>query len=93
MLHVLTCYTGHVKDHQNVTLRLPKPLLQRFRVYAAQRNKSMSALLTEAIHKMVPLDEEAREKAKRRLLASLANPPNLGTGGRITWTRDELHER
>jgi hypothetical protein len=82
-----------MKDHQNVTLSLPKPLLQRFKVYAARSNKSMSALLTEAIQKMVPFSDEEREKAKRRLLASLANPPDLGTGGKITWTRDELHER
>jgi len=83
----------YVKDHQNVTLSLPKPLLQRFKVYAAKRNKSMSALMTEAIHNLVPFSDEEREKSRRRMLARLANPPNLGTGGKITWTRDELHER
>lgn len=30
---------------------------------------------------------------QRRALSSLKRPPNLGTRGRRTWTRDELHER
>ena len=33
------------------------------------------------------------ERAKQRLLARLENPPDLGTNGKITWTRDEIHER
>jgi len=75
-----------------VTLSLPKPLLRKFRVYAAERNQSMSSLLAEEIRKLVTKDEEY-EKAKRRFLARLKNPPGLGTGGKITWTRDELYER
>jgi len=81
-----------VKEHQNVTLSLPKPLLRKFRVYAAERNQSMSSLLAEAIRKMV-VQEDEYEKAKRRFLARLGNPQNLGTGGKITWTREELYER
>jgi hypothetical protein len=33
--------------------------------------------------------DHARERAQR----NLENPPNLGPLGKITWTRDELHER
>jgi len=82
----------YVTEHQNVTLSLPKPLLRKFRVYAAERNQKMSSLLAEEIRKLVTKDEEY-EKAKRRFLARLKNPPALGTGGKITWTRDELYER
>jgi len=33
------------------------------------------------------------ERARRRALRDLRRPRDLGTGGKITWTRDELHER
>jgi predicted transcriptional regulator len=77
---------------QNVTLSLPEPLLRRFRVYAAERNKSMTALMTEAIRKMVD-EESSREAATRRILERIRNAPDWGTGGKITWTRDEIWER
>jgi len=61
-------------------------------VYAAERNQSMTALMAEAIRKMMD-EEDWREAAKRRILKRIQNPPNLGTGGKITWTRDELYDR
>jgi hypothetical protein len=77
---------------QNVTLSLPEPLLRRFRVYAAERNRSMTALMTDAIQKM--MDEVgAREAAHRRMMERIHNAPDWGTGGKITWTRDEIWER
>ena len=79
-------------EHQNVTLSLPKPLLRKFRVYAAERNQSMSSLLAEEIRKMV-VKEDEYEKAKRRFLARLKNPPGRSVDGTITWTREELYER
>ena len=81
-----------VKDHQNVTLSLPKSLLRRFRMYAASRNQSMTALMTESIQTLV--DREDRTASTRlRFLKRIRNAPDRGTKGRIDWTRDELHER
>jgi predicted transcriptional regulator len=77
---------------QNVTLSLPEPLMRRFRVYAAQRNKSMSSVMTEAIKKMVD-EDGSREAATRRILERIRNAPDRGTHGKITWTRDEVWER
>jgi hypothetical protein len=37
-------------------------------------------------------DEQTAE-AKRRFLEGIRNAPDRGTGGRVNWTRDELHER
>ena len=35
----------------------------------------------------------AYEQAYRRWLRDIKKPRDLGTHGKITWTRDELHER
>jgi hypothetical protein len=80
--------------HQNVTLSLPAALLQRFRVYAASRNQSMTALMAEAIRKMMDADaDSAAAKANRRFLDRIRSAPARGTRGRVAWTREELHER
>jgi plasmid stability protein len=79
-------------DHKNVTLSLPEPLLRKFRVYAAQHNKSMTSLMTEAIERMVAPDDDYEER-KRRLIEGMRNAPNLGTGGKITWKREDLYDR
>src|SRR5262245_58532687 len=84
-----TCATlKSVRTHKNVTLSLPEPLLRRFKVYAAAKNRSMSSMMKEAMSKLIEQDED-QEKAKLRFLESLRNAPDLGTKGRITWTRDE----
>jgi len=81
-----------VSDTQNVTLSLPRDLLKRVRRLAADRESSMSALMTEALARVV--DEDRRFAATRRQgLAALRSPGSLGTKGRPTWTRDDLHER
>ena len=78
--------------HKNVTLSLPEPLLRRFRAYAAARNCSMTALMTEALRKM--LDQEGyAERARRRLVERMRNMPDRGLAAKVSWTRDEIHER
>jgi hypothetical protein len=78
--------------HKNVTLSLPAPLLRKFRTYAASRNQSMTRLMAEAIRTMMEQESE-RSSAKRRILDRMRNAQDLGTGGVISWTREELHER
>lgn len=77
---------------RNVTLSLPEALLRRFRVYAAERNQSMTSLMEDAIRNLVEEDGQA-SRAKRRFLERIRRAPDRGTGGVIRWTRDELHER
>ncbi len=79
-------------DTQNVTLSLPKQVLRRAKLIAVERNSSLSALLTQLIIEMVEQDD-AYERARRRHQALLEEGFDLGTGGNVTWTRDELHER
>ena len=81
-----------VADIQNITLSLPRELLKRVKRLAADRDTSVSALMNEALSKLA--DEDRRySAAKRRALAALRSARPLGTEGRRTWTRDELHER
>ena len=78
--------------HKNVTLSLPEPVLKRFRVYAAERNQSMTSLMTRAIEKLIDRDG-AYEKKKRRFIERMHNAPDLGTKGKIPWKREELYDR
>ncbi|HWC16067.1 MAG TPA: hypothetical protein VG498_03605 [Terriglobales bacterium] len=81
-----------MKKHKNVTLSLPEPLLQRFRVFAAEKNQSMTRLMTEAIEAL--MDQRKRSTgAKRRFLDRIQNAPDRGTRGKIRWSREELRER
>lgn len=82
----------YVAETQNVTLSLPRDLLKRVKRLAADRDTSMSALLTEALERIA--DEDRRySAARKRALAAMKSAGSLGTDGRPTWTRDELHER
>jgi hypothetical protein len=80
------------QPHKNVTLSLPEPLLRRFRVFAAERNQSMTSVMAEAIQRMIDADAES-ERSKRRFLERLQNPPGRTLHGKITWTREELYDR
>ncbi len=77
---------------KNVTLSLPESLLRRFRIYAAAQNRSMTSLMADAIRRLIDQDNGAA-KAKSRFISRIRNAPDRGTGGRIRWTREDLHER
>ena len=78
------------KVKTNVTLKLDRDLLRKVRVLAAQRDTSISALLTEQLEKAVR-DRDGYEEAKGRALANLRKGFHLGYTRPAS--RDELHER
>jgi predicted transcriptional regulator len=81
-----------VAGHQNVTLSLPRELLKRVKRLAADRDTSVSALMTEALSRIV--DEDRRHAAAReRAVAAMRTASSLGTRGSWTWTRADLHQR
>ncbi|MGH7911758.1 MAG: CopG family transcriptional regulator [Candidatus Dormibacteraceae bacterium] len=79
-------------ERQNITLALPRSLLRRVKVVAAQQDTSVSALLTATLEQMVR-DDADREAAARRLVERMRIGYDLGTQGQIALSRDELHER
>ena len=77
-------------ETRNITLSIPRDVLKRVKRLAADRETSVSALMTEALTRLT--DEDRRYEAlKRRALAAMASARSLGTEGRRTWTRDALH--
>jgi hypothetical protein len=75
---------------QNLTVSLSADIIRKARVLAAQRSTSISGLLAEQIEKLVG-DEDDYEQAKHRALALLDKGFHMG--GRITASRESLHDR
>ena len=79
-------------QNQNITLSVPRDLLRRVKRLAADRDTSVSALMAEALARLA--DEDRRySAARKRALTAMKSARSLGTHGRRTCTRDELHER
>ena len=79
-------------NNQNITLSIPREILKRVKRIAADRDTSVSALMTEALSRVAD-DDRRFAVARRRALAAMKSARSLGTHGRRTWTRDELHGR
>ena len=79
-------------ETQNITLSLPKDILMRVKLIAVQRQTSVSGLLAGELEKLVQ-QEDAYAHAQRRHLDWLEQGTDLGTNGRLSTARDELHER
>jgi hypothetical protein len=79
-------------ETRNVTLSLPENLLHRAKRVAVERHTSISGLMVEALTTIVE-QQEGYAGARERYLDYLRNAPNLGTNGRISWRREDLHER
>ncbi len=79
-------------ERQNVTLSLPKPLLKKAKVAAAQQDKSLSELMREALEQRINQSAEY-ERAKRRHLKLLERGFDLGSRGELAVSREELHGR
>ncbi len=79
-------------ETQNITLAIPREILRKAKLIAVHRQSSVSGLLTELLTELVAKTDRY-EKAKGWHLAWLKKAPDLGTRGKIRWTRDQLHER
>lgn len=80
------------QERRNLTLALPVDVLRHLKRLAAERQTSISSLAIEALSQLT--DEDRRYRAAcRRSLAAMERARDLGTRGKPSWSRDELHER
>ena len=77
-------------ETQNITLSLPKSILRKIKLLAAQRQSSVSRLLIQAAENMLA-EETEYETARMRQTKLMEKGFNLGF--RKPANRDELHER
>jgi hypothetical protein len=75
---------------QNITLSINKELIKKAKVLAAKRQTSISRLLSEELEKLIE-DKDKYELAKRQALDYINRGFHLG--GKMTASREKLHER
>ena len=79
-------------EKQNVTLSIPRLLLKQAKIFAASQDKSLSQLMRESLEEKVR-EEADYKKARTRQIRLLKKGLELGTGGLVKTSRDELHAR
>jgi hypothetical protein len=77
-------------EKQNVTISISRETVRKAKILAARRDTSISRLLSEQIDALVGA-EEAWERSERSARSLMELGFHLG--GRISASRDELHER
>ena len=75
---------------QNITLSIDKERIKSYKVLAAQRQTSINRMLGEKLQKLIE-DSKEYDRAKKQALNYIAKGFHLG--GKITVSREELHER
>ena len=75
---------------QNITLSVDKDIIKKGKVIAAEKDTSISKMLSEQLRQLVE-DKEKYETAKRSALQTLKKGYHLG--GKITWKREDLYDR
>lgn len=79
-------------EMQNITLSLPRETLMKVKLLAVRQGTSVSGLIRNELERLAA-QEDAYLQARQRHLRLLDEAIDLGTGGHIRATRDELHER
>ena len=79
-------------ERQNITLSLPKELLQKAKILAVKNNTSLSKLLSDYIARITD-EDEAYHAARGRHLRILKSGYDLGLDGKPLSQREDLHER
>ncbi len=75
---------------QNITLSIDKNLIRKAKVMAAQKQTSISQMLSRELEKIIQ-NTERYAWAKKRAFANLRKGFHLG--GKKMVSREELHER
>jgi len=75
---------------QNITLSIDQDLIKKVKVLAAQRQTSISGMLSDELQKIIQ-ETEKYQWAKRRAMNNLKKGFHFG-GGTLS-SREDLHER
>jgi hypothetical protein len=75
---------------QNITLSIDKDLIKKSKIIAAQRETSVSKMLSDELERLVKRSEQY-DLAKTKAFAVLEK--GFHFGGKMTVSREELHER
>ena len=75
---------------RNITLSLPDELIRRAKILAAERESSVSAIVSELLVQVVGGREAYDELWEHEEQVMASGPIEVGQVG---WTRDELHQR
>lgn len=78
--------------NQNITLSVPQETLQQARIIAVKRQTSLSRLLTEKLEELV-VEETGYLQAEQQFMSLLSEGFELGSKGKVAWSRNEVHER
>jgi hypothetical protein len=79
-------------EKQNVTLSLPKEVLKKGKILAAEKGISLNELVKQLIQ-MNAQEEEGYRGSAERQTKRMKEGIELGTKGKISWRRDQLHQR
>lgn len=79
-------------EKQNITLSLPKETLKKAKMLAAKKGISINELVRELLQTSAENEEGYHASANRQIRRMKEGIP-LGTKGKISWRRDQLHER
>ena len=75
---------------QNITLSIDKEIIKKGKVIAAQKDTSISKMLSDHLKEIVEMADQY-EAAKRNALQALKKGFHLG--GNINWKREDLYDR
>ncbi|MEI9475638.1 MAG: DUF6364 family protein [Deltaproteobacteria bacterium] len=79
-------------EKQNITLSLPREILKKGKMVAAQKGISLNELVRELLQMTAENEEEYRTSAERQI-RRMGEGIELGTKGKISWKRDQLYQR
>ena len=79
-------------EKQNVTLSLPKALLRKAKLRAVREDKSLTQLVRDLLEREVR-SQGGYAKALSRQRRLLEKGFDLGTGGRLEVSREQIHDR
>lgn len=78
-------------ESRNLTLSLPVALIRKAKIYAAERDTTINAVVRELLEQTV--SAETRSRAAVDLFLSLAGEGRLSDADPRAIRREELHER